>query len=200
MSPEAIIFSHEPEKVEIPQDKMTQLLMQVARARDLEASLERLDQQMSDASKELQGILGGWQCPGSLVTLLQEAGPVPVTEMTLEDGTKIVVDEELKPPSMAAGSKYREVVVTWAKESGHGGAVKGEVTVNVPVGKEALADEVLKTAEGLGLQGKKVETINASTLGALLRELLEDGADVPLDKLGVFVFRKAKISTAKVGK
>ena len=188
MEPTAVM-PNEPEP--IAPDKMTQLVSMTARAKELEGYLEQLDEKMADANKELQGILGGWQQPGQLVTLLQEAG---VNGIDLDDGTRVKVDEELKPPSMAAGSKYREIVVDWAKKSGHGGAVKSEVTVNVPVGKEALADEVLKTAEGLGLQGKKFETINAQTLGALLRELLEDGADVPLDQLGAFMFRKAKIS------
>ena len=197
MSPEAIIFSHEPEKVEIPQDKMTQLVTMVARARELETQLESLDEQMATANKELQGILGGWQCPGSLVTLLSEL-PYPVTDLTLEDSTRVQVDEELKPPSMAAGSKYREVVVDWAKKSGHGGAVKSEVTVNVPVGKEQVAEEIYRlVTETYGLQAKSYSTINAQTLGALLRELLEDGADVPLDQLGVFVFKKAKITMRK---
>jgi nucleoid DNA-binding protein len=169
----------------------------VARARELENQIEMLDEQMGNANKELQGLVGGYQSPGALVTLLSEL-PVPVTDITLEDGTRVQVDEELKAPSMAATSKYRTIVVDWAKQAGHGGAVKSEVTVNVPVGKEALATEVLKKAEELGLQAKSFETINSQTLGALLRELLENGEDVPLDQLGAFMFKKANISMKKV--
>ncbi len=188
------VVPNEPEPIAI--DKMNQLVTMVARARDLEATIEKLDEEMAQASKELQNIVGGYQAPGQLVTLLSEL-PVPVTDLTLEDGTRVQIDEELKQPSMAATSKYRPIVVDWAKQSGNGGAVKSEVTVNVPVGKDELAVEIVKKAEELGLQAKSFETINSQTLGALLRELVEDGADVPLDQLGVFIFKKAKISVKK---
>jgi hypothetical protein len=187
------IIMNEPEPIAV--DKMQQLVTMVARARELESTMEQLDEQMSNMNKELQDILGGWQSPGQLVTLLQTAGPVPVSEITLEDGTHIAIHEEVKPPSMGAGSKHRELIVDWAKVSGYAGVIKNEVTINVPVGKDSLADEILKQAEASGLQGKKFATINAQTLAALLRELIEDGADVPLDQLGIYVFRKAKITT-----
>jgi hypothetical protein len=193
MSPDEML---RPEPEIIPADKMTTLVEMSNRAGQLEAEIEQLDEELGEKNKELQSILGGWQQPGLLVTFLQECG---VSDITLLDGTRVVVNEELKAPSMAAGSKYREIVIDWAKKNGHGGAVKGEVTVNVPVGKEALADEILKFAtEVHGLQGKKFETINSQTLAALLRELLEAGADVPLDQIGAFVFRQAEILKAKV--
>lgn len=175
-------------------DKMTQLTEMCARASQLEADLERLSEESTTKSQELQALLGGYQNPGLLVTFLQECN---VSDITLLDGTRIVVNEELKPPSMGAGSKHREVVIDWAKKSGHGDAITNELTVNIPKGKDALADIVEKTATDQGLQVKRFETIKAQTLGALLRELLEAGADVPLDQIGAFMFRRAEILQAK---
>lgn len=190
---EPVIITNEQE--EIAPDKMQQLVALSARAEELEADLERLDEEASTKSKELQTILGGYQQVGTLVELLQSTG---VSDITLTNGTRVVIEEELKAPGMGAESKYREIVISWAKQNGHGGAVKGEVTVNIPVGKEELADEVLKFAtETHGLQAKKFETINSQTLKKLLNDLLEDGADVPLDQIGAFVFRKAEVLKAK---
>ena len=195
MSEPVVISAAEQEL--IPPDKMIQLTALVDRAGELEAEIERLDEELAEKSKSLQAILGGWQQPGQLVLLLQECHTLDITTTS---GVRVCIDEELKPPSMAAGSKYREIVIEWAKGAGHGGIVTSEVTVNVPIGKEALADEVMKAAEAVGLQGKKFETINAARLKALLNGLLEDGLDCPLEQIGAFVFRKADILKAKVKK
>jgi hypothetical protein len=189
---EPVIITNEPEL--IPQDKMDKLVELSNRASELEADLERLDEELSQKSKELQTVLGGYQQPGLLVVLLQELG---ISSITLADGNRIVIDEELKPPSMAATSKYREVVIEWLKKDGHGGVIKNELTVNIPKGQDALADIVEKSAVEQGLQVKRFETVNAQTLGALLRELLEAGADVPLEQIGAFMFRKAEVLKVK---
>jgi len=183
------------EAIEISAEFKQKITDLVNRAGQLEQEMAELEEQVSVRSKELQAIIGGWQSPGALVELLEQAGTMDVT--TLE-GIRVIIDEELKAPSMGANSKYKSVVLDWARKAGHGGVIKGELVVNLPKG---LPDETVKQLESnisnAGLQSRRDETINSQTLAALLRELLEAGADVPLDQLGATVFKRANIVLPK---
>lgn len=190
------VFPHEPEA--ISQDKLDQVAKLASRAQQLEQELAELDEQVSTRSKELSTILGGYQQPGQLVELMASIGDSGMDTFTLGDGTRVVVNQELKAPSMGQGGKYREIVVDWLRKTGNEDVIKGELIVNLPKG---LPDEKIKaleaTATDAGLQSKRLETVNAQTLGALLREMLEKGEDVPLDQLGAMLFKRAEILQVK---
>lgn len=158
--------------------------------RDLERELTDLDEKRKKTNVELEKVAGGYRAEGDIPALLQELG---VETLTLADGTKVTVRKELKPPSMAAGSKHRDAVVAWLDEVGHGDAVKDTVTVLLAK-DDPRAVTLLAALDEVGVPYDRFRTVNPQTLGALLRELLEAGDEVPLDDLGVLVFRRSKLS------
>jgi hypothetical protein len=168
---------------------------------DLERKIEEWQQEKTRLENELALLAGGWQVEkgvghavdGLIPNLLAEAG---VEKLVLTGGMIVSVEPELKPPSMAAESPMRPVVIAWAEKDGHEGSIKDFIAVYLKKGDsraQFLVDYLLKE----GIEYERVRNIHPGTLKSLIKGLLEAGKPVPLAELGVQQYKKSEITMPK---
>lgn len=184
-------------EVEAPEGDLLNRIVELAnRQVQIEADLAALAEQAKTLQAELETIAGGFKNEGLLVAALNEAG---MKNFTLTDGTVIEVKDVLQMPSVAQKSKYREPVLNWLDEN-HPDVIKRVIAIPLVKGDERVAEIRRVLAEQLKVVFSEDRTVNPQTLGALIRELLENGAEVPMETLGVFSLKKAAVEIPKVKK
>ena len=120
---------------------------------------------------------------------------VGVEEFTTTTGLKVKIKEALRA-SMGGNAEAKAKALTWLRDNGHEAIIKLGVVVPFGRGDEARGQAHALFSE-LKKQGHPAEfkqDVHAQTLGALVRELMEDGVDVPEDTLHVYRQRTAKVS------
>lgn len=81
----------------------------------------------------------------------------------------------------------------WLRDNGQGGLIKTLVAVPFSAGSEGDADELVEELAGEGFAATKNTEVHHSSLGAAMRSMLSDGVDVPVELLGGFQKRVAKV-------
>ena len=170
-----------------PQTPLDSVLKQISelasRWRDLTDRRNDFEQKIDDLDAEIKQIVER-DIPG----LLDMNGLESVTTL---DGLKVGVKEDIRASIPKA---LRELAHAWLEEHGHGDVIKTKVVTEFGRGEmenaRALAAEIEETTNKTVLID---ESVHAQTLGALVRELLREGSEVPQDLLGVARIRKANI-------
>lgn len=152
---------------------------------DLEDQIKAKEEELKRLKAEHQQVSGDY-----IPSVLDEAG---LSEVRLSDGTKVVVKQDMR---VSTAGKYRDIINRWLQENGHGDVIKNELSVGFPAGDERVKSAV-EALRALGVQdmGQK-EFVEPSTFKSLVRELMEDGEEIPLDDLGVHTFRTTKLDRA----
>lgn len=155
---------------------------------------ERLTEQRKKAEEQLQKIKQAEE------QLLNKDIPELLAKMRLDDfttssGIHVKVKREIKA-SLPGHERVeaRMGALRWLVDHGHGGVIKNQVSVALDRGEDTRADDLVVKlrAEGFAVEAKK--DVHASTLGALVRELVADGKIVPRDLFNLFDMRIAKLS------
>lgn len=167
------------------------ILAQIAGvARDIEAAKADVAE-AERVLKDKQATLRVLQ-ENTLPDLMNEAGQ---TELTTTDGLVVTVKDYVR----GNPSKEQEpAAVAWLRSVGQGGIVKSRLTADLgklPEDKVAAAEEALR-AQGIR-DIARGETVHPQTLLAAVREMLEEGKDVPLGILGIQQMKKAEVKPAK---
>jgi len=167
-------------------DLLRRLGEAVRRMRELDGIAADLAERAKRAADELR-FLAERTVPG----ILDETG---LSELRLADGTKVVVRTDLK---VSTTGKYRPAINTWLEETGHDDIIKDEVTV--PFGKDESerVGRVVAFLEDAGLQHDRRRYVAPQTLKALVNELMEAGEEVPLDRIGAFTYRSARLEAPR---
>jgi hypothetical protein len=82
----------------------------------------------------------------------------------------------------------------WLVDHGHGGVIKNQVSVALDRGEDTRADELVVELRTKGYTVEAKKDVHASTLGALVRELVAEGTVVPRNLFNLFDLRIAKLS------
>jgi hypothetical protein len=149
---------------------------------DATTEVERLTQELKDAKKIQLGLERE-----DLPTLMNEIG---LTELTLENGQKIKIEEDCDTSITEA---TRERAIAWLSENGFGGLIKTAVLVEFGRGEVAEAHEAAEALMDKYPQTRSTETVHHSTLKAFVKEQLSEGANFPMDLFNVHSFSKAVI-------
>jgi hypothetical protein len=116
-------------------------------------------------------------------------------ECTTASGIQVKVKKEIKA-SLPGHERVdaRMGALRWLIEQGHGGIIKNQVTITLDRGEDTRADELVVTlnAQGYAVESKK--DVHASTLGALVRELVAAGKLIPREFFNLFDLRIAKLT------
>lgn len=130
-----------------------------------------------------------------LPELMREVG---LTELKLEDGTEVVVSEEV---SCAITEERRDAAHAWLRAHDFGGLIKTALSVDFAAdeGEEAAAAAV-SIAEELGREVSVAEKVHPSTLKSFVKEQLAAGVAIPFDLFGIHPFNKAKVKPPRVAK
>lgn len=87
----------------------------------------------------------------------------------------------------------KSAAMQWLRDHGHGGLIRSEISVEFPKGKETLAAEAESALNSLGCTVIREDNVHFKTLEKFVKEMHEDGKEVPTDLFGVFVGRRATI-------
>jgi hypothetical protein len=165
------------------------------------AELDRLTlraERASEARKLAEADLQ--KCKQAEEQLLNRDIPELLAKMRLDacttaSGIQVKVKREIK----AALPGHERVdarmgALRWLVEQGHGGVIKNQVAVTLDRGEDTRADELVieLSTRGYAVEAKK--DVHASTLGALVRELVANGKIVPRDLFNLFDMRIAKLT------
>jgi hypothetical protein len=149
-----------------------------------ELEVSRLEGELKAAQKKVEDI-----STHVIPDLMDLAG---LEELSLKNGTKLKVEPIL---TIGSGAGKNPAVLAWIEETGHSGLIKRSVAVSL--GKDADEKE-LKLLEELKAEGftdvSALREVNAQTLKAHVKKLLEAGKDVDMDLLGAREFKRAKIT------
>lgn len=156
---------------------------------ELEAKKDKLSEDLKENNIAIEVVRGGPGQEGELPAAMQEA---EIEEFTLGNGACIAVAINYSMPSMAADSEKRQPMIDWLEKNGHSGMVKNAVTVLFEKGDKRI-EELEAFLELQKMAHDKFSSVNAQSLKALIKGLLEDGDDVPLEELGIGVYRQSKV-------
>lgn len=160
----------------------------------LEKEVEEADEILSNKKEELARIQGGWdegkEVEGALPKAMSAAG---VDGIRLTNGMTVSIDDELKPPSMARDSEFREPMLVYLDESGHADAIKDTITIFLNKENYVHAKAITDLISSLKLEFERYRTANWQTLRKLIKDILKEGENIPLAKLNVQQFKKSKI-------
>jgi hypothetical protein len=116
-------------------------------------------------------------------------------ECTTASGIQVKVKREIK--AALPGHERIEArmgALRWLIEQGHGGVIKNHVAITLDRGDDARADALVVELSTRGYAVEAKKDVHASTLGALVRELVANGKIVPRDLFNLFDLRIAKLS------
>lgn len=127
------------------------------------------------------------------VELPEAMDSAEVSEFKMIDGRKISVNTEYH----AGIPKSREQeAYDWLRLNGFDGIIKRDISVKFGKGEDADAARVLAVLSQAGVEPESKQAIHHSTLKAFVKELVEEGIDVPLDLFGAYIIRRAKVAGA----
>lgn len=180
-------FADEFEQGDAPQEtaRITQLAHEAVAVEETVASLEAA---LKEAKKRLQQILTH-DVPG-------EMDRIGLPEFKLESGFRISLEDKYTG-SLPKEEEARADALDWLEDNGGGPLIKCQIKADFEKGQAEIAQAALDELIGKGASADLTEGVHAQTLYSFLRELVKRGEEAPLDKLGVSVIRRAKISKAK---
>ncbi len=160
----------------------------------LTLAAERLTEQRKRAEDQLQKLKAAEE------QLLNKDIPELLAKMRLDEcttasGVHVKVKREIKA-SLPGHDRVeaRMGALRWLVEHGHGGVIKNQVSVALDRGEDTRADELIVDLRSKGFDVEAKKDVHASTLGALVRELVADGKIVPRDLFNLFDMRLAKLT------
>lgn len=165
---------------------LTQLTALAQEQADAEAEVARLQDELAKAQQRLRDV-----SEFKLPELMEELG---MEEFKTRTGLKISVVEKLRG-NLSKAKKPK--AVEWLDEHGGAALVKRLFTIKFDKGEEAWAK---KFAADLKRRKKPVrceisEDVSTNTFVAHCRRMLEEGEEVPLEELGIYRQRVAKVSS-----
>jgi hypothetical protein len=155
---------------------------------------ERLTEQRKKAEEQLQKLKNAEE------QLLNRDIPDLLTRMRLEEcttasGVHVKVKREIRA-SLPGHDRVeaRMGAFRWLIDNGHGGVIKNQVSVALDRGEDARADELVVELRAKGFDVESKKDVHASTLSALVREVMANGKIVPRENINVFDQRIAKLA------
>lgn len=122
--------------------------------------------------------------------LMEQVG---LNKVTTRGGLEVLVQEAIRA-SMGKGAE-KEAATDWLEQNGHEAIIKLQVVTQFGRGDEERerAHRAVALLREAGYAASFERQVHPQTLAALIRELLEQGADVPEDMFHVHRQRRAKV-------
>lgn len=182
-----------------PSDQQLKSVSKLAeRQVELDRQVRELEEQLAERKKELNQVK-----QADLPEAMAEAG---LSSFTTNSGRKIEIKEKVEAgiPSRTAiekakGERKRELAerkraaLDWLRANGRDSIIKNQLTVDVGKGQDNAVSRVEELLQEIGMQYQRDEAVHPQTLQKLIRELREEGEDVPEETFGVRDVRYAEI-------
>lgn len=176
------MIDYENESNEVRQgelSRLSELCVELQKAKDGVSFAE----EALKVSKEKQRKLEEEEIP----SLMAEVG---LSEVKLEDGTKVTVSEEVRasiPKAKIAAA------MGWLRDNGFEDIIKNQITVKLNAGDDEKARTILQTLEDFGVIGELKEAVHPSTLKAFVKEQDAAGVEMPEKDFGIYRYQKTQL-------
>lgn len=159
-------------------------------ARDIQQA--KLDVETAEAAlKAKQSVLKTLQ-EETLPELMKDAGQEKLKTI---DGLEVAIKELVRGQPSA---ENQFAAYKWLRDGGNGGIIKSQIVADLGKADPEKVKEAIKALTALGIPTVSAkETVAWQTLGALVREKLAAGEQVPLDILGVHIWKMADVKPSK---
>jgi len=127
----------------------------------------------------------------TLPELMRELG---VLSFGLEDGSTVKVSEDI---TCRITEAQKQPAMAWLIDNGLGGIIKTKVVSTFDRGDIDVAARVAMRLEDDGLNVDLETKVEPGTLKSTLKELLENGANVPFELFNIHAFSKASFTKSK---
>lgn len=114
--------------------------------------------------------------------------------LSMSNGRQVSVKEKY---SASLTGNFRIPAIEWLNENGYGEIINTEVRTFCGQSPD-LADEIKDYIESkYNVKTISEGKLNTNTFKAVVKEALEEGKQVPLDKIGVYRFRETTVKESK---
>jgi len=149
----------------------------------LEEEIKQLEEQLKAKAKAAR-------------KLSEEIIPAKMSELgleslTLKDGSFVKVKQKVQA---SIPIRFRDEAFNWLRENGHGDLIKNQVSATFGKGEDSSANDFIDKISSLGLEPSQKVWVEPMTLKAFVREQINEGKEIPMEKFGVFVGAETKIS------
>ena len=148
-----------------------------------EKTVDKIEDELKAAKAKLRAVQEG--------TLPEAMKAVGMTSFKTTDGHSIEVKETLYA---SIAKKNMEEAIAWLVDNELSALVKSDVTIPFDKGEQEKMQQFLEFLEEHQVQNRIVtETVNTMSVKAAIKELLEDGVEVPLELFGAYFSRRAVV-------
>lgn len=127
----------------------------------------------------------------TIVTLMEERG---VKSIKMSDGNSV----DIKPFYTGSISEdNKEAAFEWLRKEGYDDIIKNQVVIKFGRAEDDKADKLFSDLASKGLDADRNVKVEPMTLKGFIREMIENGKDIPMDTFGVFVGHKINIKKGK---
>ena len=126
-----------------------------------------------------------------IVSLMEERG---VKSIKISDGQSV----DIKPFYTGSISKdNQEAAFDWLREHGYDDIIKNQVVLKFGRAEDEKADQIYSDLASKGLDADRNIKVEPMTLKGFIREMIENGKDIPMETFGVYVGHKINIKKGK---
>jgi hypothetical protein len=150
-----------------------------------QTKLFALQSQIKEISKEIMNIE-----ENKLPEALDAVGYTSGDKIILK-GVEVSLKTDLQ---MSISAEKKPFVLSWLKEKGHSEIIKNQINVDLPKGKNLEeVEEIKSTLKELGLSFVQIEDVNTGTVKSLVKSLLSESEEVPVEDMGGRIYTRATI-------
>jgi len=173
---------------EVRDNAFAQIKATAVQQEEAEVVVEKAEGELKLAKKELQRI--------AEKVFPELLNSLEMTEDITIDGIRIQLAEKLRG-SIPVANKTE--AFKWLNNEGHGHIIKRQIVIEFGKDEEKWAEKFMRDCKQRKKQLNMVVTrsVHHVTLKAWCQEMLEEGEDLPLELLGVFLQTFTKVSRAE---
>lgn len=126
-----------------------------------------------------------------IVSLMEERG---VKSIKMSDGQSV----DIKPFYTGSISRdNQEEAFQWLRDNGYDDIIKNQVVLKFGRAEDEKADQIYSDLASKGLDADRSIKVEPMTLKGFIREMIENGKDIPMETFGVYVGHKINIKKGK---
>jgi hypothetical protein len=155
---------------------LAQITNTVRELREAQADVASCEAMLKAAQERVRGL--------TEMTLPQLMDEAKQRELVTSDGWRVTRSEAVRA---GISADNMPAAVAWLNAHGAGSIVKHEVTLRFGKGEEQRQAEALGVLREHHFAPSDKMSVHPQTLGALVREKLAEGVELPLELLGIYI-------------
>jgi len=167
---------------------MQRMMRMAAEVIEAEETIESLEENLADLKRRLNHLK-----TVELPDLMAENG---MSSFTHSDSGRVIEVNDFVAGSLTKKAEDRKAALDWLAANGAADMIKTEITVEFGKTEHNMAKDLFAKLKADGYFVDENEGIHAQTLLAFVREKMRNGEEVPLETLGLYAGRVAKVKAA----